>query len=75
MLDIAAKTELDALKIDRKKVVHKAAEVTRESIGNKIADKIVDLKSIIEKSSINFEQSIIPLESREDILSELRQVS
>ena len=40
-MDAATKTELNALKTAFKKVVYKAAEATREFIGNKIADKIV----------------------------------
>ena len=40
LLDSATIRELDALKTASKKVVHKAAEVTGEFIGNKIAEKL-----------------------------------
>ena len=70
LLDTDAKTELDALKSDSKKLVHKAAEATGEFIGNKIADKIANP----DENSRNVEETIIPSEKREKILNELRQV-
>ena len=74
LLDTAAKTGLDALKTASKNVVHKAAEATGDFIGNKIADKIVKLKLLSDKNSIDVEEIIIPPEKREEILNELRQV-
>ena len=47
LLDTAAKTRLNDLKIVPKKVVHKAVEATGEFIGNKIADKIVKTKACL----------------------------
>ena len=44
LLDTATKPGLDALKTASKNVAHKAAEVTGEFIGNRIADKTVKLK-------------------------------
>ena len=44
---------VDALKTASKIVVHKAAEAIGEFIGNKIADKIVKSKSIIDENSSN----------------------
>ena len=41
---------LDALKAASKKVVHKAAEAKGEFIGNKIADKIVKPKHVIDEN-------------------------
>ena len=39
-------TRLDSLKTTSKKVIHKAAESTREFLGNKIADKpVIDVNS------------------------------
>ena len=46
LLDTATKTGLDAVKTALKKVVHEAAEATREIIGNKIFDKIVTPKPV-----------------------------
>ena len=66
LLSTAIKTELDAPKTASKKVAHKAAEATSEFIGSKIPDKFVKPKSVAEM--------IIPLEKREEILNELRQV-
>ena len=63
LLDIG----LDSLKTASKTMVYKAAEATSEFIGNKIANKIV-------KTLRNIEEIIIPLEKREEILSELKQV-
>ena len=50
-----------------KKVVHKAAEAAGEFIGNKIADKIMQLKPVIYEKSINFEEIDIPPEKRQKI--------
>ena len=74
LLDVATKTGLDALKTASKKEVHKADEATGELIGNKIADKIVEPKTVPEASSRNVEKIIIPPEKREEIPNELRQV-
>ena len=63
-------TGLDALLA----VVHKADEAIDEFIGNKIADKIVKQKPVIDKNSRNAEEIIILTEKREEILNELRQV-
>ena len=52
-------TGLDALKTVSKKVVHKAAEATSEVIGNKIADKIVRPKHVIDENPRNVEEIII----------------
>ena len=41
---------------------------------NKIADKIVKPKQAIDENPRNAEEIIIPLEKREEILNELRQV-
>ena len=63
------KEGLDALKAVTKKVVHKAAEATREFIGNKIADKAVTPKPVTNKNPRNAEEIIIPPEKREEILN------
>ena len=49
LLDIG----IDSLKTAFKKVVHKATEATGECIGNKIADKIVKTKHIIDDNPRN----------------------
>ena len=48
-------TGLDALKTASKKVVHEVAEATGEFIGNKIADKIVKPKHVIDENPRNVE--------------------
>ena len=60
---------LDALKTFSKKVVHKAAEATGEFLRNKIANKIVKPKHVIDENPRNVEEIIIPPEKREEILN------
>ena len=55
-------TGVDALKPASIKVVHKSA------------DKIVKTKLVIDENSRNVEEIIIPIEEREEIWNELRQV-
>ena len=50
-------TELAALKTASKKVVHKAAEATGEFLRNKIADKIVKPKHVIDENLRNGEDN------------------
>ena len=57
-----------------KKVAHKAAEATGKFIGNKIADKIVKPKPVLDLISRNAKKIITPSEKRGEILSKLRQV-
>ena len=52
-------TGLAALKTASKKVVHKAAEATGEFLRNKIADKIVKPKHVIDENLRNDEDIII----------------
>ena len=68
LLDAAAKTGLDALKSASKKVVHKAAEVTGQFIGNKITDRIAKP----DESLRDVEEIVIPPEKREEILNKLK---
>ena len=65
---------LDALETVSKKVVEKAAEATGEFVWNKIADKIVKIKHVIDENSRNIAEIIVPPEKREEILSESRQL-
>ena len=65
---------LDDLKTVSKKTVHKPAEATGEFIGNKIANKIVKTKHAIDGNPRNFIEIIIPPETREEILNQLRNV-
>ena len=60
-------TGLDSLKTASKKVAHK----TGEFVGNKIPDKIVKPKHVINENPRNVEETIIPPEKREKILNEL----
>ena len=52
-------TGLAALKTASKKAVHKAAEATGEFLRNKIADKIVKPKHVIDENLRNGEDIII----------------
>ena len=67
-------TGLHALKTASKKVVHKAFEATCELIGNKVPDKIVKEKAVIDENSRNIEEIIVLPEKREEILNELIQL-
>ena len=67
-------TGLHALKTASKKVVYKAVEATGEFIGNKIPDKIVKQKAVLDENSRNIEEIIVPPEKREEILNELGQL-
>ena len=69
LLDTSTKTRLDALKTASKKVIHKAAEATSESIGNKITDKIVEAKPVPETNSRYIKEIITPSEKKEEIFS------
>ena len=69
LLDKATKTGLDAVKITSKEVVHKEAEATGESIGNKLADKIVKPKLASDENSRNVEEIVIPPHKKQTILS------
>ena len=44
LMDIAAKTEIDAAKTESKRIVKKTAEAIGDLIGSKIADKITSQK-------------------------------
>ena len=74
-------TELNAPKTASKKVVHEAAEATGEFLGNKIADKILKPKYVIDENPRNAGEIIIlqkkkekKKKDRETILNELRQL-
>ena len=73
-MDSATKTAPDAAKSAFKKVVYKTAEGTGELTGNKIADKIVKLKPVLDANLRNVEEIVIPPEKTQEILNELRQV-
>ena len=49
LMDTATKTGIDAVKTPSKRVVQKTAKVTRDLIGNKIADKITSIDKSKEK--------------------------
>ena len=67
-------TGLDALKPAFKKVIRKVAAAAGEFIENKITDKIVKPKHIIDENSKNIEEITIPPEKKKYQLNELRQV-
>ena len=54
-----------------KTVPHKAAEPSGEFTGNKIAQKVVKLKSVLDGNSKNVEEIIIPPEHKKEILNDL----
>ena len=70
----ATNTGLDAWKAASKKVAHKAAKATGEFIGNKIADKIVKPKPMLDEKSRDVKEIVTPPYKKEKILSELREV-
>ena len=72
-MDTATKIVLDALKTSSKKVDHEAAEATDEFIRNKIDDKNVKPKLVIDENSRNVEEIAILPEKRQKTLSKLRQ--
>ena len=67
LLDNATKRERDAVKAASKKVVHKAAKAADEFIGNKIADKIMKLKPVIDENSRNAKEIVISPVKRQEI--------
>ena len=62
LLDVATKSERDALKTATKKVAQKVAEARVEFIGNKITDKVLKQKPVLDENSINIEEIIFPPE-------------
>ena len=52
-----------------KKVDHEAAEATGEFIGNKIADKTLKPKPVLDENSRNVKEMIILPEQKEEILN------
>ena len=66
-------TKMDAAKTASKRVVQKTAEVTRDLIGNKIADKITSIGKPKEKEKTKeIEEIYIPPEKRQQIIDDLR---
>ena len=62
-MDTATKTRKDATKTVSKRVVQKAAEATRDLIGNKTADKITSVgKSKYKEKKDELEEVYIPPE-------------
>ena len=73
LMDIATKTGIDAGKTASERLVQKAAEATRDLIGNKLADKITSIGKLKEKEKINkAEEIFIPPEKRQQIIDDLR---
>ena len=68
------KKGLGAAKTVSKNVIQKPAETTVELTGNKIAGKILRLKSVPDENLTNVEEIVIPSEKRQEILNRLRQV-
>ena len=56
-------------KMQPKKVDHEAAEATGEFIGNKIADKTLKPKPVLDENSRNVKEMIILPEQKEEILN------
>ena len=64
-MNTATKTEMDAANTASKGAFQKAVEATRDSIGNKIADKITSLDKTKSKEKEEERQEIyIPPEKR-----------
>ena len=68
------KNRITCFKNSDQKAAQKAAEATGEFIENKIADKIVKTKPMLDENSRNAEEIIIPPDKREEIIKKLRQV-
>ena len=64
ILDTTTKAGLDALKTSSKRVVYKAAKVTGELMGNKIAEDIVKPKLVLDENSRNVKEIVIPPEKK-----------
>ena len=73
-MDTATRAVLDALKTGSKKVDHKAAEAKGEYIGNKISDKIVKGKPVIDENSRNIEEIVIPTEKRKKKIEQIKTI-
>ena len=65
-------TGVDALKPAFKKVIHKVAEAAGEFIENKITDKIVKPKHIIDENQKNIEEITIPPEKKEISIKQIK---
>ena len=72
LMDIATKTEIDAVKAASKRVVQKTAEISGDLIGNKIADKITSTGKPKEKEKQKKQEIYIPPEKRQQIIDDLR---
>ena len=71
--DTATKAGMDAAKTASERVVQKAAEATRDLIGNKIAEIITSIGKPREKEKTKkIEEIYIPLEKRKQIIDDLR---
>ena len=70
-MDAAIKTGVDAVKTVFKEVVHKTAKATGDLIGNKIDEKSVKPKPVIDENSKNIEEIVIPPKKRQEILNTL----
>ena len=68
LIETATKTRIDAAKPASKRVVQKTAEATRDLTGNKIADKIFSIGKSKEKP----EEIYIPLETRQQIIDDIK---
>ena len=73
LIGTATKTGMDAAKTASKRVVRKAAEATRDLIGNKIADRVASLGKTKNKEKKEERLEIyIPPEKRQEIIDDLR---
>ena len=74
VLNTATKTRLEVLKTASKKEVHKTADATGEFMGMKTADKIVKPKLVPNDNWRNVEETVIPSDKKQEILTTLIQV-
>ena len=68
------KPRITRFKNSDQKAAQKATEATGEFIENKIADKIVKTKPMLDENSRNVEEIIIPPDKREEIIKKFRRV-
>ena len=72
-MDIATKTETDAVKTASKRGAEKTVEATGDLIGHKIADKITSLgKTKTKEKKDETQEDYIPPEKRQQIIDNLQ---
>ena len=83
LVDIAKKSATDAIKTGSKRAIQKAAEATRDLVGNKIANKVTSVSKKSTKKLPTIDKDVelnthkkryISPEERQQIIDELRLI-